>query len=184
MKKNLVLLLALISIFYQATKVQAGTLLEPYVGTLLSSTGEFNSDDLDITGTTVGARVGFQQMGVMLGLDGRRTSANFEDSDSDSDYTITQLGLFAGYDFPVMVRVWGTYVFSVEGVDDDDTDTKITSGSGTTFGVGYKFFPFLSANLEMSNLKTSKYETELLGEQDLDGDYTIYTLSISLPLSL
>ncbi len=183
MKKNLLLLLTLITVFYQASKAQAGLLLEPLVGMELSSSGELNENNVDITGTTVGGRLGFQNLGFMVGLDGRRMSWNLEADNSDVDYTFTQLSAFVGYDFPIMLRVWANYVFSLEGVNDDDSDTKLIEGSGTVIGIGYKVMPFVSLNLEMSNLKTDKLEVDP-NETDYKSEYNTMMLSVSLPLSL
>mgnify|MGYP003688564919 CR=1 FL=1 len=96
--------------------------------------------------------------------------------------TFTQLGFFVGYELPMMVRFWGTYIFSMEGIDDDDTEIKVLDGSGMVFGVGFKVMPFISLNFEISNLATAKRETTV-GEADYDADYSAYTLGISLPLN-
>lgn len=183
MKKSLVLLLALISLFYYAGNAQAALLVEPFAGMDFNSTVDANGTDGDITGTTVGARLGFQNMGFMLGLDGRRMSWNFEpDTGADDDYTFTQLGLFVGYDFPMMLRLWGNYVFSLEG-DDDDSDTKLKEGSGLAFGIGYKVVPFVSLNFEISNTKTAKIDNGTV-EVDADYKYSSYLLSVSFPISI
>ena len=81
------------------------------------------------------------------------------------------------------IRLWGEYIFSFEGVNDDDSDSKLTEGSGTSFGVGYKVIPFLSLNFEISNLATAKAETSVL-EYVSDRAYTSYVLSVSLPFSI
>jgi hypothetical protein len=183
MRKNILLLTALVSMFYYAGSAQAGFLLEPFAGMEFSSTADFDGTDADTTGTAIGARVGFQNLGLMLGLDARRLSSNFEpETGSDSDYTFTQLGFFVGYDFPIMLRVWGNYVFSLNG-ENDDNDNKVTGGSGMVLGVGYKVVPFVSLNFEMSNTATTTLESGS-NEVDLDVSYSSYLLSVSFPLSL
>jgi hypothetical protein len=185
MKKFLLLTAVMISFFYISEKANAGSIVEPYAGALLNSTySDDNSVKGDITGTTVGARVGFSQMGFMAGLDGRRIFSNYEpETGADSDYTFSQLGFFVGYEMPIMLRFWGEYVFSFEGVDDDDSENKIKKGSGMLFGVGYAFLPFVSVNLEMSNIISTQY-ADSSGTSDFDMDHKSWVVSISIPLHL
>jgi hypothetical protein len=170
---------------YYTQSAQAGTLVEPYAGMVLGSTFVPESGgDGELAGTVVGGRIGFQQLGFMAGFDGRRSSFNLKPkTGSDSDYTFTQLGFFAGYDFPILLRVWGEYVFSVEGVDNEESKNKFTGGSGTVFGVGYKVFPFISLNFEYSSTSTSTVETAS-AESTENVDYQTYLFSVSLPISL
>lgn len=183
MKKNILLLTALISLFYYAGNAQAAFLLEPFAGMEFNSSAELSGTDTDTTGTTVGARLGFQNLGLMIGLDGRRMTQNFEPkTGSDIDVTFTQMGLFVGYDFPMMLRIWGNYVFSLEG-ENDDTSTKYTEGSGLVLGIGYKVVPFVSLNLEVSNTETTKFENDVT-DGDYDAEYSSYLLSVSFPLSI
>ncbi|MBT4790372.1 MAG: hypothetical protein HON90_02275, partial [Halobacteriovoraceae bacterium] len=79
MKKSFLLLLAMISLSYYAGNAHAGFLLEPYAGMQFNSTYDVDGGgDGNITGTAVGARVGFQNLGLMLGIDGRRSSWTLE----------------------------------------------------------------------------------------------------------
>lgn len=185
MKKGFLLIIAMITFFYYSEKAQAAFLLEPYAGMYLNSSYDIDGGgEGDISGTAVGARVGFQNMGLMLGLNGQRSSWTFEpESGSDSDWTFTRLGFFVGYDFPMMLRLWGEYVFSMDGTLDDDSDNKRLGGSGTSFGVGYKVLPFVSLNFELSNLQTAEFETAS-SDGEIDVAYTTYLFSISLPLSI
>lgn len=187
MRKGLLLILAMITLLFYTEKSQASFLLEPYAGMMLNSTYEVTTGtgvEGDISGSAVGARVGFTQLGFSAGLNGQRANVTLEpETGTDSDYTFTRMGFFVGYDFPMMLRVWGEYVFSLEGVDDDDTDNKIKEGSGTAIGIGYKVLPFVSVNLEMANMSTTKFESAS-GEIDYDASFTQYILSVSLPLSI
>ena len=96
---------------------------------------------------------------------------------------IFNLGFFVGYELPAMVRFWGNYVFNLEGVDDDNSNNKLTDGSGMVFGVGFKAVSFISLNFEISNLKTTKAEWSGV-ESDMDADYNTYTLGVSFPFSI
>jgi hypothetical protein len=185
MKNILILVFSVISMLYYTQSAKAGTLLEPYAGMVLNSKYVIDTGgDGDLSGTVVGGRLGFQQLGFMAGIDGRRKSLEMKPkTGSDSEYTFTQLGFFVGYDFPILLRVWGEYVFSLEGTDNADSDNKYTGGSGTVFGVGYKIFPFISLNFEYSATATSTIETATT-ETTVDVNYQTYLLSVSLPLSL
>lgn len=175
--KKLLYLLA-ISFSFQA---YAGLLLEPFVGMAFNSSGEVANTDVDITGTSVGGRLGFQHLGFMLGLDGRQDKWNLDpESGSELDITGQTLGFFVGYEFPVMLRLWANYIFTSE-FENDDSDLKYTEGSGTILGVGYKALPFVSLNLEISSLQTTKESTL---DIDYEIDYNVYTLSVSIPLNL
>lgn len=184
MRKGILILLAMITMIYYADKANAAFLLEPYAGTQLASTYETNTSEGDLSGTAVGLKFGFTKMGFSFGLNGQRNTWNLEpETGSDSDYTYTRMGAFIGYDSPLGVRVWGEYVFSFGGVNDDDTDIEQTGGSGTAFGFGYKVLPFLSLNLELATLATT---TSVNGdtETDFDVDYQSYLFSVSLPFSI
>lgn len=175
--KKLLYLLA-ISFSFQA---HSGLLLEPFAGMAFNSSGEVASTDAEISGSTIGGRLGFQHLGFMLGLDGRQDKWNLDlDSGGDLDLSGQTLGFFVGYEFPVMLRVWANYIFSSE-FENDDSDLKYSEGSGTILGIGYKALPFISLNLEISSIQTTKESTQ---DVDLEIDYNVYTLSISLPFSL
>ena len=76
------------------------------------------------------ARIGFQQVGFMYGLDIRSQSWTLTpDSGPSDDYKYKTLGPFAGYDFPIMLRVWGVYNPYVHG-GDESGDIKLYDGSG------------------------------------------------------
>lgn len=181
MKKFFYLTAAMVSLFFMTEQVKAGTIIEPYAGTNLSSTWKTDNDDGDLSGTTIGARLGFSQMGFMAGIDGRRGSLGIKSDSGTSDYTFTQLGAFVGYEAPMLLRFWAEYIFSVEGIDDDNSDNKYLSGSGTVFGVGYSAFPFISINLEVGSVTTTEFDNGTT-KTDFDVTYNTYLLSISLPL--
>mgnify|MGYP003685966597 CR=1 FL=1 len=183
MKKQLVLFLALMTVFYSASNAQAGFLIEPFAGIEMGSTSEDNNGDSgDMTGNTMGARVGWQNAGLMAGLDYRMMNWTIEGDPDDSDASFTQMGLFVGYDFPMMLRLWGTYVFSMEG-EDDDSGNEITDGSGLNLGIGYKVMPFVSLNLEIGSTKTTKLKSGS-NEIDFDLKYNSYLFSVSFPISI
>ncbi|MBC77929.1 MAG: hypothetical protein CME64_18125 [Halobacteriovoraceae bacterium] len=177
MKKNLLILL----FFAMIANSKAGLLIEPYAGAALSGSWENGAADGDYSGSTIGARLGFQQLGLFGGLDFRKSSFTVEeDGQSDEDLDATTYAAVLGYDFPILVRVWGEYIFGGE-AELDSLDYK--EPSGTVLGIGYTGLPFLSVNFEMVSWKYDEYDAGVIsGDTDLEGNH--YLLSISLPLNL
>jgi hypothetical protein len=130
----------------------ADLLLEPYVGYHTGKlTGGSPSVSSTQSGVTYGGRVGYESMlGFMIGGDvmsgsWKVNSGGYFGNTSPTS-TPTDLGIFIGYNFPVLVRVYGEYGFSAQ--------NKYTNGSSITekgsnikIGVGYKFAPLVSLNL-------------------------------------
>jgi hypothetical protein len=187
--KNFILFsTAIISLFYLSERASAAFHLEPFAGTKFNSqyNGETSGNSGKVGGTVVGARLGFTEMGLSFGFDGRRLSLSYKpdaSGSSDKDYTFTQYGVFVGYELPIMLRFWGTYVLSNEGSEKNDSDSKVLSGSGTVFGVGYKALPFISINLEYYSLSNTERETSA-GKSDYTTDAKGFILGVSVPLSI
>jgi len=173
MKKSL--LLVMIGAF-MALPANAAFLVEPYLGMHFNSEAE--DIDADITGMGIGARLGYQNLGLMFGLNYKSADLEFErDNASNFDVDQTHYGLFVGYEFPILVRAWAEYI--IGGEADIDGGATWDSISGTQIGVGYTGLPFVSLNLEIGNLT---YEDGPTGTSDQD--ISTYMLSISLPLTL
>jgi hypothetical protein len=173
MKKSL--LLVMIGAF-MALPANAAFLVEPYLGMHFNSEAE--DANADITGMGIGARLGYQNLGLMFGLNYKSADLEFEpDTGSNFDVAQTHYGLFVGYEFPILVRAWAEYI--IGGEADIDGGTTWDTISGTQIGVGYTGLPFVSLNLEIGNLT---YEDGPTGTADQD--ISTYMLSISLPLTL
>jgi hypothetical protein len=173
MKKSL--LLVIIGAF-MAMPANAAFLIEPYLGMHFNS--EADDLDADITGTGMGARIGYQNLGLMLGLNYKKADLEFDrDPGTNFDLSQTSYGLFVGYEFPILVRAWAEYIIG----GDAEVDGGITwdTVSGTQIGFGYTGLPFVSLNLEIGSLK---YEDGPTGSSDQD--ISTYMFSISLPLTL
>jgi len=171
MKKIKVLAIAMFTVF-SFSQANAGILFEPVLGYNLS--GEAGATDID-SGMAFGARVGWQNLGLMFGLDYQSVSGELDDSTS-TDYDSTEIGLFVGYDFPVMIRVWAAYMLS--GSFEPGAGSKYEGISGTKIGVGFTFLPLVSVNIEM---KAFSYDEWNGASADLD--YEVTMLSVSLPLT-
>ena len=202
-----IIILIFLSIFALST-TRAGFLIEPYLGYSLGGSGDFKRNninyDLSYSSPTLGGRVGYQFLGLMGGLD-----YSTQTFDMESDYTDSgninrtakdgvkksQLGLFVGYDLPILLRVWFTYYLSskIEGDDGNDGSTQaITSqdtfedGGGQAIGVGFKGFPLISLNIEYRMLEYDKYTESRTSDPSYDDklDAKEILFSVSLPLNL
>lgn len=162
-------------------------LLEPFVGYSLMDADQATAVPRagEASGLGYGARIGMQFMGLMGGfqydsamgtdLETVQGATTFKD-----EISRTHMGVFVGYNLPVMLRVWGTYFFSskVEGEEATSVDagsdfidaTETLNGSGYGLGVGFTGLPFLSLNLEYR-----KFEYD---EKD-DSDATPVTSAIT-----
>lgn len=183
MKKFFILTIAMISLFMFSEKSRASLLIEPYFGSHLNSTAEIGSEDGDATGTAMGARLGYQNLGLMLGLNLKKGSFKLKGDSSSADYNYTQYGAFIGYDFPILLRVWGEFLIGGSSTSDDDSKAEYTTITGTQLGIGYKLMPFVSLNLEIGTSKWDDYEydgTAINSSVDL----STYFLSISFPITL
>lgn len=160
-----------------AAQAQAGILLEPYLG---YHTGDFGqATKNDTSGVSFGARAGYQTMGFMFGVDymtGKWTS----DSTPKADVTPTDIGVFVGYNFPVLLRVYGVYGFKDEAKAEASGNSNKFEGDGSIkLGVGFTGLPFVSLNLEYI---TNKFDEVNGNKITPEAEGKFYGLTVSLPL--
>ena len=183
--------------FFTASSANAGLLLEPYLGYIVSGGGDakFSSGgstwDLDYSGLQLGGRLGFSKLGLMAGLDYSFGSHEVESTSGATtfkdDVDRDQLGFFVGYQFPMMLRVWGTYFFNAasEGTQTGDhlfENTDEFSGSGMALGVGYTGLPFLSINLEYRTFDYDEWKSNGVDQANFQKyETTEILLSVSAP---
>ena len=148
------ILTALISLLF-ITTASAGILIEPQVGYILSS--KFNGTvalsgpatgtlaaDYSATAPEFGARLGYQSLGFMAGLNyGSSTASSKTIGSTTGDLKTTNLGAFVGYNAPMMLRAWFAYNFSAK----TTLGTSEFKGNSKELGVGFTGVPFLSFNL-------------------------------------
>lgn len=162
------------------SSASADILVEPYLG-YYTGKYEVGSTSEDFSGLGFGARVGYKHMlGLMLGLD--YMTGKMEDKAAvKSDITPNQLGFFVGYEFPILLRVYGVYNFmdKTEGKNSTGT-TKYEGDSGVKLGVGFTPLPLLSVNLEYG---FSSYDEANGHSLSPTFDTKYYGLSVSLPLT-
>lgn len=127
----------------------ASILLEPYVGYAIGTQKTTGSKTLNTKGVTYGGRVGYQQMGLMLGADFQGGSLKDDNTPTTDSINTTDIGAFIGYNFPMMVRVYGVYDFSSKAKVKPSAGLADTySGDGLKLGIGFTTFPLVSINLE------------------------------------
>ena len=173
MKNSLKALLFCTFIF--TSSAQAGFLIEPYLSYSFGSQ-DGSSTDTNFNGPGYGARLGYQFLGFMAGADYSIQSLNFDD-DGDKK----QLGLFAGYDAPILFRVWGTYFLN--GSIEFDSNSELDGGSGYALGAGYTGLPFVSLNVEYRVMNYDEASAaNVTNTVDIETKEILF--SVSLPLNL
>ncbi|MCO4755002.1 MAG: outer membrane beta-barrel protein [Bacteriovoracaceae bacterium] len=180
------LLLGTFALLMFSNTAMAGFLIDPYLGFRFNGSieEEANVGDLDeysYSGLAYGARLGYNYLGLMLGFDYGMASGDVEqDKDPGStvlsgvgtkvDGAFKNMGLYIGYDMPLLLRFWATYYFKsemeIEGENNNNSDlnpgntfTDTYKGSGLGLGVGYTGLPFLSINLEYKTFTYDEIES-------------------------
>lgn len=142
MIKQLVIAMSFLALIGGAHQAQAMFMIEPYLNIVAS--GEYEQDatgTTDLSGMVYGARLGASMLGLMGGIE--YMGGKVEDDNND-EFKPADIGVFVGYELPILLRVYGTYfVKSKWTVDDSDFE-----GTGVKVGVGYTGLPFVSVNVE------------------------------------
>lgn len=169
--------------------------VEPYLGYKLGS-GEDSVapiTEYDFKTTTLGARLGVTTLGFMGGIDYSLASGDWESTTGSTttkvDSSQKMFGLFAGYEFPILLRAWATYFMDVkQEVKSGANNGDEYKGNGIGLGVGYTGLPFVSLNLEYRSYSYDERDNADGSKTTLSGssaiDNTEYILSVSLPLDL
>ncbi len=186
--KSFVLLFVL-SLFIFSEQAHSGVLVEPYLGYQFGS-GDRNNNDYSYNSPQLGGRFGYQFLGFMGGLDYSMSSFDLETTNtvtnatSKTDYSQNQLGLFAGYNLPIMLRAWATYFISAK-LEDDIAPITEYSGGGYALGVGFTGLPFISLNVEYRSMSYDEQETSgVTSAVSPSLDFSEVFFSVSLPLDL
>lgn len=168
---------------------KASLLIEPHVGFNVSGSGTNDGADDSYNGGQLGLKLGYQTMGFMLGLDYTKSSFELESKDNSgttkTDMSRNEIGVFAGYDFPVLARVWAGYYFS-NTTKIDNTSDELT-GNTKELGVGFKMLPLVltSVNLNFIYRMVDLDEYNSGGvKSKVDLSYKEFVVGISLPFTL
>jgi hypothetical protein len=193
MNKLVRILAAMTVVFAFSHAAFAGFHVEPFVGYSLS--GDFdqevggstlNSGDYTSNGPQLGARVGYGMLGFFGAVEYELSPmlAAPDDNDYDDvDINQTLMGVALGYEFPIAIRAYATYIFSAEGKGSLDNVDPVYRGSGIKLGVGYTGLPFIAINLEVTQLTYDDVESDSSSFDDDFDSFTAnyYTLSVSAP---
>lgn len=196
MKKLLIAFL-----FTVVSSAHAGFLIEPYLNYNFGS-GDYkdSGETIDITtsGPNFGSRLGYQFLGFMGGMDFNMGSLGWDEKANGTkvsyDLDTTRIGIFAGYDFPILLRAWVGYYFKnnaeyskaypVDGITKGDG----LNGTAIELGVGFTPLPLLSVNVGYRMNTFDEYEADNGTKVALNGDNEISVneifVGISLPLDL
>lgn len=171
---QLALLLALF--FAVTSNVQASLLVEPLIG--YNFNGKLGSASQG-TGASFGGRLGYQNLGLQLGLDYLRSTLEYDRNwTNNAEFETNEYAAFIGYKFPILFRVYAAYIFSATG---EVGSTKATDGTGTKLGASFSGLPFVNLNLEYRTGTFDKVTT--LGINTGKADFSALLLSVSLPLT-
>lgn len=172
----------ILGLFLMASTASAALLIEPHLGYNLGTSGDGES----YSGGQYGMRLGYQQLGLMAGLD--FTRSNFDQKVVDDDgttptykYERNELGLFVGYNFPIFIRAWGAYYFG-NTTKIKSSNTELT-GNTKELGVGFTALPFLSLNFMYRMIELDKQESSGI-KVGIDESVQEFVVGVSLPLTL
>ncbi len=162
------------------SSANAGVMIEPYLGYYLGK--EKGLATSDFNGVGYGARLGYASMiGLNLGVE-YMSGMLKEKSDPKSDLTPGSLGVFVGFDFPILLRVYATYfVMDKLTAKADGESSKLEGSKGVKLGVGFTPLPLFSVNLEYGASEFDKVDGDSISSNPLKTSY--YGLSVSLPLT-
>ena len=86
MKNALIIVVLILSVF-SINKANSAILLEPYLGLHpFASEIEGGSNSADVSGMAYGARVGWQQLGLMVGVNYKSGSFDSDDTNQINDF--------------------------------------------------------------------------------------------------
>jgi hypothetical protein len=156
----------------------ASILVEPYLG---FDTGHWTAGTASssMSGTTFGGRLGYQELGFMAGLD--YMTGHWTDNATPSDtWTPSDLGLFVGFNFPVMLRVYGVYGISSRLSGSNSNGSNDIKGSDLKLGVGFTMFPLISINVEYIAGTYTKDDSGTIKDNLSD---KMLGVTVSLPLT-
>lgn len=176
--KSLTLAVAAVALAWTTT-AKADIYLEPYLG-YLAGKWEMGASNKKMHGTQLGARVGYSMLGFAVGAE-YEMGIQKDDASPSNDLTPGHLGAFASYEFPILVRVYGTLYPMAKTKSKSSTATTTYEGKGVKLGVGFTPLPLLAVNFEM---QTHTFDKNSAGSLTDEMKMTVYGVNVSLPLNL
>jgi hypothetical protein len=148
--------------------------LEPFLGYTFGKGGSAGKKDAH--GPDFGARVGYRTLGLSVGGEYSISDFTIEES-PDISFKPHKIGVFAAYEFPILIRAYGTYIFHSGG---DYGANKLENGSGYRLGAGFTGLPLIAINFELMHLEHKKLSSGSSPTHKMD----LYGIYVSVPLSL
>ncbi len=158
-------------------RAHASLLLEPYLG---YHTGTVkNPNSVDMSGVSMGGRLGLQNLGLMGGID-YMTGSWTAKSTPSATVTPSDLSVFVGFNFPIMLRVYAEYGLSSALKFATSAGNDTDKGTNIKLGVGFTTFPLISINVEYIAGTYTKHDGGSLNPTVTD---SMLGLTVSLPLT-
>ena len=183
LKVSALALCVMVFIAFQAPKASAGLILiEPHLnynvsgGSTTTITNTSATQEIKYSGPQYGFKLGAQYLGFMGGFILNQSSytwrvtntySNSPNLNNATDYKFdrTEIGIFGGYNLPILFRGWAAYYFSNTAQNKDTNSLTLNSLAGVKYtghtvelGVGYKGLPFVSINFLYRNVSHDQIE--------------------------
>ena len=187
-------------LFTFISNAHAGFLVEPYLNYNFGS-GDYKwsaqSYDVSTSEPNYGAKLGYQFLGLMAGMDFNLGSYAWDETNNGTktkfDLDTTRVGIFAGYELPILLRAWVGYYFSnsaeyTKSYSDGTNKGDTFKGSAIELGVGFTPLPLLSVNIgyRMNSYDEFEYasgsKVALNGDQETNINEIFF--GVSLPFNL
>lgn len=210
----------LLSFFLVIQSSFAGLLIEPYLGygiglsgdsKITSGSNAFQYDSGVGSGPEYGARLGYSFLGAFAALDYSMSSFKVEDkitglngsslsgySNNKSEVDEKAMALTVGYELPILLRVWGKYIFNVgweiekDKIVSESTPYKSElSGTGIALGAAFTTLPFVNIYAEYKSVKLDEVDSISANGVDVKSSTSGYererssiTVGVSVPFDL
>lgn len=173
--RKILLILSSLAIITFSTASQAGLLVEPVLGLNFSTETDTREKDYSSgDGVGYGGRLGYQSGPLQVGLDYLNSTIKMSSGDFNRDITEQEYGAFVGFEFPILVRIYGTYIFSTVGdTKINEKSENLNGGTGYKLGVGFTLLPLLDINLDYRQISFND-----------SFDVDTMMLSLSMPFDL
>ncbi len=117
--------------------------------------------------------LGWSTLGLSYGLNYETTLTDIEFENSTGEFSHNGYGIFVGYEFPVMFRIYGAYMLG--GAIEGEGTFERTKMSGTKLGLAYTGFPLIDITLE---IRSYEFDEDQNGN-DVDSELNATTLGLA-----
>lgn len=152
-------------------------LIEPYLGYHVGKFTEPNKTPTS-TGLTYGGRLGGDFNNFQFGID--YMTGNWTDDQKPQDtITPSNFGIFLGFKFPAILRIYGSYFFNEQYKFKNSNGSDNYDGTEFRFGLGITTLPIVNINFEygFGTLTTDNGTT-----MNQTWKVAYYGLALSVPL--